>query len=145
VIESSARSADSSPPTSRRRQPGLRPFHEAAALLLGDPREDRNQQVSHGATCVEPALANGDHLHANAVQFEDLREVTRHGPAEPIELPNDEHVEGAALGVSHHLVVLGPLLGRRRLLFVDRDDLQAASTSKPLDVGPLALGRLRVG
>lgn len=74
AIKSSGRTADANATTAGGGEARLRPFHQAVPFLFRAPREDRDEQVADRTARVEPALADADDLHADAIEFEDIGE-----------------------------------------------------------------------
>src|SRR4051812_13908233 len=66
-------------------QSDLGALHEALAFLLRQPTEDRNQERTHWPAGVEEALLEGDHLYAEAVQFQHRLKIASQAPAEAVE------------------------------------------------------------
>jgi hypothetical protein len=71
-----------------------------AALLLGDPGEDRDEEVSDGASGVEPGLAHADDLDAEVVEGEDVLDVADHGASEAVEGEDDDGLEVAEVSAA---------------------------------------------
>jgi hypothetical protein len=123
---------------------GARALHEPAKLLLGDPGEDRQQQVSHRPAGVEPRFSYADERHARVVESQGVVHVARHRPPEAIERPHEQHLESAASRVSHHSVKRWAAPRGARVLRVRRHDHEAASLRDPLQLRALVVDGLLV-
>ena len=77
------------------------------ALLLGDHAFDGRQQVAVAVELHERAFGVAPHLDAGVLELNEQRRLPRGVAREPIEVAQDEHVEGAALGGEEHGLKLG--------------------------------------
>ena len=75
AIEDGGRSADALSEATSALDAGTGASGDLTALLLGDPGEDRDEEVSDGASGVEPGLADADDLDAEVVEGEDVLDV----------------------------------------------------------------------
>ena len=144
VNTSTGSSQTGSPPTCSG-DARLRPLDDPGTLLLGDPTEDRHEQTSDRPSRVEPRLTDADDFHAESVKFENVVQVGRHGPPEPVERPDHQNLELPLLGIREHLLVHRTVLHRRDPLFVDVNDSVPTGSGKLLYVGPLTVRGLLVG
>ncbi len=146
TIDDGRRSADALAETSCALDAGPRAGGDLAALLLGDPGEDRDEEVSHGASGVEPGLAHADDLDAEVVEGEDVLDVADYGASEAVEGEDDDGLEVAEVGAALELLPSGAVSsdGADGLLEHVRDG-EAACARELLDGGTLRVGVLLVG
>jgi hypothetical protein len=146
TIDDGGRSADALAETSCALDAGPRAGGDLAALLLGDPGEDRDEEVSDGASGVEPGLADADDLDAEVVEGEDVLDVADHGASESVEGEDDDGLEVAEVGAALEPLPGGAVSsdGADGLLEHVRDG-EAAGARELLDGGALRVGVLLVG
>lgn len=111
---------------------------QSPAFLLGDPREDGEQEITRRPGRVEPRFAHADHLDADAVELDDRREVAHHGSADTIERPDDEHAKASGASVGEHPIERWTRMRERaRRLDVVAHETDIATPRHTLDVGSL--------
>ena len=92
------------------------------ALLLGDHALDGRQQVAVDVELHERAIGVGPDLDAGVLELNEQRRLPRGVARKPIQIAQDEHVEGSALCGEEHGLKLGAAqnLGAA-LVVVDED------------------------
>src|SRR5215471_7890267 len=126
-------------------EPRARAFAESNTLLLGYPREDRDEQIAYRSARVEPRFAHADHSHAQAVELDDRVEVAHHRATEPVERPDDQRGEVTATRIEHHLDEPRPrcVAAAASDLDVLMRHVEPTSSRQPVDVGALVGSVLR--
>src|SRR5690349_7613129 len=83
---------------------------EADSLLLRDPREDRYEQVAHGARGVCPGFPDAHERNACRIQaLHDARDLGDSETREAVKGPDHEDAEAPRVRVAQEALKLGPL------------------------------------
>lgn len=104
--------------------------YELLSLLLSDPPEDRDQQLTHGTLRIEPRFSKARDANAQTIEGEHHLHVARHRATETIERPNEQHIEGSSMRVVQELPQLWASPRCADLLLVDGFDDPATSCSE---------------
>jgi hypothetical protein len=141
-IDAGGRSSQADAPAACAFDAGLGAGDQLRSLLLCNPREDGDEQGTHRATGVEPRFANTEHLYASPIELQHSLEVPDHRAAEPIECPDEQKIEGAAVRVDHHRLELSTHFEGTGVFLVRRNDVQSSGPRESLQIRTLILRRL---
>ena len=117
------------------------------AFLLGHDPFDGRQEVAVAVELHERAVAVGPHLDAGVLELHEQRSLPRGVAREAIEVAQDEHVEGAALGAQKQGLKLRPAHNLcAALVVVDEDAIGGEVPGLRLDCafGVLLLHQARL-
>ena len=110
--------------------------------MLGDLGQQARVQAPVGGAQVDTARLHGQHLHVvRLAGVHDSTEV-RHPPVEPVDGPDEHHVDLAALGQVEQPLEVGSRLarvGRHIRVYEHLDHPQALGLGQCLTIGLLAL------
>ena len=74
------------------------------SFLFGYPPTDGKEQAAYWATCIEPGLPHGDDLDPTSVKIDDRLQSPDHASVQPIQRPDQHHLELPSMGIGQHLL-----------------------------------------